>query len=76
LRILTQQRLDDADVLDELAPVDRAQETQAADAVADGDLVRRLLLILRLDQLLDGTTLFFTARSCDPIRVVRYGGCD
>ena len=45
--------LDDADGLDELAPVDRAQEAQAADAVADRNLVRRLLLVLELDQLFD-----------------------
>src|ERR1700694_1584683 len=53
LRILAQYLLDNADVLDELAPVDRAQETEASNAVADGNLVRRLLLVLRLHQLFD-----------------------
>ncbi len=52
-RILAQRLLDDAHRLDELAPVHRAQEAQAADAVADRDLVAGLLLVFRLDQLLD-----------------------
>ena len=52
-RILAQRLLDDAHRLDELAPVHRAEEAQAADAVADRDLVGGLLLGLRLHQLLD-----------------------
>ena len=51
--ILTQGLLDNAHRLDELAPVHRPQETEAADAVAHGDLIGGLLLVLRLHQLLD-----------------------
>ena len=51
--ILTQGLLDNAHRLDELAPVHRPQKAEAADAVADGDLVGGLLLVLRLHQLLD-----------------------
>ncbi len=52
-RIVEQRPLDDAHGLDELAPVDRAQNPKTADAVADGDLVGGLLLILRLHHALD-----------------------
>ncbi|MGO9371952.1 MAG: hypothetical protein ACLQBD_07600 [Syntrophobacteraceae bacterium] len=52
--VLTQGLLDNAHRLDELAPVHRAQEPEAADAVAHRDLVRSLLLVLRAHQLLDG----------------------
>ena len=45
-RVLAQRLLDDAQRLDELAPVHRAEEAQAADAVADRDLVGGLLLAL------------------------------
>src|SRR6266550_4923480 len=58
LRILTQYSLDDADAFDEITPVDRAQEAKTADAVADRDLVRRLLLVLRLHQLFDRQVRF------------------
>ena len=57
-RILAQRLLDDAHGLDELAPVRRAQDPQAADAVADGNLIGGLLLVLRLDQLLDRQARF------------------
>ena len=57
-RILAQRLLDDAHGLDELAPVRRAQKPQAADAVADRDLIGGLLLVLRLDQLLDRQARF------------------
>ena len=53
-RVLTQGLLDGAHRFDELAPVHRAQGTEAADAVAHRDLVGRLLLVLRAHQLLDG----------------------
>ena len=50
-RIFPQGLLDDAQGLDDLGPVRRAQIPQAADAVADGDLNGGLLLVLRLHQL-------------------------
>src|SRR5438552_9824414 len=53
LRIAAQYSLDDADAFDEIAPVDRAQEAKTSDAIADRDLVRCLLLVLRLHQLFD-----------------------
>ncbi len=52
-RIVAQDPLDHAHGLDELAPVHRTQGAQTADAVADGDLIGGLLLVLDLDQLLD-----------------------
>jgi hypothetical protein len=42
--------------LDELPPVHRSQKSEAADAVADADLVCRLLLVFRLNQLFDRQT--------------------
>ena len=56
--ILAQRALDHAHRLDELAPVGRAQQAQAADAVAHRDLVGSLLLGFGLHQLLDGRTGF------------------
>ena len=52
-RILAQGMFDHAHGLDELAPVHRAEKAQAANAVADGDLVGGLLLGSRTHQLLD-----------------------
>jgi hypothetical protein len=52
-RILAQRLFDDAHGLDELAPVQRAEQPQTADAVADRDLIGSLLLVLPLDQVLD-----------------------
>ena len=52
--VAAQRLLDPAHGLDEFAPVHGAEETQAADAVADGDLVGRLLPDLGLDLLFDG----------------------
>ena len=52
-RVLAQGLLDNAHRLDELAPVHRAQETEAADAVAHRNLIGGLLLVLRPHQLLD-----------------------
>ena len=52
-RILAQLAVDRAHRLDELAPVDRAQCAQAADAVADGHLIGGLLLRFGLDHQLD-----------------------
>jgi hypothetical protein len=52
-RILAQLLLHDAHRLDEVAPVHGAQESQAADGVADGDLRARLLLGVGLHQVLD-----------------------
>ncbi|MEW5317292.1 MAG: hypothetical protein WDW38_008603 [Sanguina aurantia] len=45
--------LDAAGLLDEVAPVDRRERAQAADAVADRDLVGGLLLRIQLHQVLD-----------------------
>ena len=53
-RILPQGLFNGAHCVDELAPVHGVQEAQASDAVADGKLIRRLLLILRLNHLADG----------------------
>ncbi|MNF91607.1 hypothetical protein D3C84_742130 [compost metagenome] len=53
-RVLPQHLLDEAQALDELAPVGRRQQAQAADAVADGHLVGRLLLGIHLHHVLDG----------------------
>ena len=52
--VLAQGLLDRAHALHELAPVHRIEDAQAADAVADGNLVGRLLLVLCVHQLLDG----------------------
>jgi hypothetical protein len=50
--------LDDAHGLDKLAPVHRAEHPQAADAVADRDLIGGLLLVLGLHQVLDRQARF------------------
>jgi hypothetical protein len=55
-RVLAQYLVDGAHHLDERAPVHRCQEPKAADAVADGNLVGGLLLVLRPHQLLDRQT--------------------
>jgi hypothetical protein len=52
-RVLAQHLVDGAHRLDECAPVHRSQEPKAADAVADGNLVGRHLLVLRPHQPLD-----------------------
>ena len=72
-RVLAQYLVDGAHRLDECAPVHRSQEPKAADAVADGNLVGGLLLVLRPHQLLDrqaglGKPLF------DPGERQRQGG--
>ena len=51
-RVFAQFLFDHAHRFDELAPVHRPQEAQAADAVADGDLARGLALRFHLDQVL------------------------
>src|SRR5207344_2931585 len=51
--ILAQLLFDRAHRLDEIAPVHRAQETEAADRIADRDLHARLLLRSHLHHLLD-----------------------
>ena len=53
-RIIPQDLLDSAHRFHELAPVHRPQKAETADAVADGHLVSGLLLVLRLNQLLNG----------------------
>ena len=57
-RVGAQGRLDQAQGLHELLPVHGAQETQTGNAVADGNLVGRLVLTLQMDQLFDGQPLF------------------
>ena len=52
-RVFAQDLLDHAHALDELSPVHRAEKSQAADGVTDGNLVAGLLLSFRLNQLLD-----------------------
>ena len=56
--VLPQCPLDDAVALGEFAPVDGTQHAQTADAIGDGELIRRLLLISRLHQLFDGAIRF------------------
>jgi len=53
-RVLLQGLFNGTHGIDEFPPVHGAQKAQAADAVTDGKLVRRLLLIFRLYQLIDG----------------------
>ena len=43
-RVTPQRLLDDAQALNKIPPINRAQQPQARDAVAHGDLVRRLRL--------------------------------
>ncbi|MBK9031671.1 MAG: hypothetical protein IPL61_10130 [Myxococcales bacterium] len=57
-RIAAQRALDDAHRLDEDPPVGGDQEAQAADAVADRDLIGGLGLAGLLEDLLDGLALF------------------
>ncbi len=52
-RVFPQPLLDHTHVFDKGAPIHGGEEAQAADAVADGDLVSRLLLPLGGDQFVD-----------------------
>ncbi|MNV28128.1 hypothetical protein D3C71_1193080 [compost metagenome] len=52
--VFAQGPVHDADGLHEVIPVCRRQGAQAADAVADGNLIRRLLLVFGDDHLLNG----------------------
>src|SRR5208283_1368533 len=54
--VFTQSLFNNAHRLDELAPVHRSQEAEAADAVAHRNLISRLLLVLRLHHLLNRHT--------------------
>ena len=56
-RLAPQRVLDQTQGLHERLPIDRAQETQAGDAVADRDLVGSLALTLLVHELLDGKSL-------------------
>ena len=58
VRIRAQRALHDAQGLDELAPVHRTQNPEAADAVADGHLIGGLPLVLGLHQLANGQGRF------------------
>ena len=55
--ILSQQRLNQADALEEVAPIQRREQTHAGDDVADGDLRRGLALMLSMNDLLNACTL-------------------
>ncbi len=57
-RILAEQALDDADRFDERLPVERIEQTQAADAVADGNLIRGLFALCALHELVAGEARF------------------
>src|SRR5581483_3270584 len=52
-RIETKRLIDLAHVLDKLAPIQGAQETQTVDRMTDGDLVGRLGLAIEVDHLVD-----------------------
>ena len=56
-RIGQQSRLDQTQAFHELFPVHGAQETKTGNAVADGNLVGRLILTFQLNELFDGQTL-------------------
>ncbi len=56
VRIFTQDLLDHAHRLDELAPVYCPEKPEAADAVADGSLIGGLLPVLRLHRLFNRQT--------------------
>jgi hypothetical protein len=60
-RLSAEDLLDNAHLLHELAPVHRAEKPQAGDAVADRNLVGGLVLVLRLNELLDGQPLILQA---------------
>ena len=64
-RILAQHLVDHAHRLDEFAPVGRSQDAEAADAVADRDLVGGLPLAFRLHEPFDRLT-FFREALLDP----------
>ncbi len=53
-RILPQGLFNYAHFVDKFLPIHGAQEAEAPDAVANGNLISRLLLILRLNQLANG----------------------
>src|SRR5437660_238130 len=60
-RVRTQSLIDQADGFDELAPVHGAQEAQAGNAMADGNLIGGLVLALEVNQRLDGQAVFCQA---------------
>ena len=57
-RVGAQGQIDQAEGLDELLPIHRAQEAKAGNAVAYGNLVGGLILALEEDQLFDRQALF------------------
>ena len=50
-RIRAQQRFDEADAFEEVAPIERRQQAHAGDDVADGNLRRGLALVFGMDDL-------------------------
>ena len=52
--VRAQHLLDGAQCFNELAPIDRDKQTQATNAIADGNLVGRLTLGIRLHKMRDG----------------------
>ncbi len=60
-RFAAQDLFDDAHLLDEITPIHRAEKSQTGNAVADRNLVRGLVLVLCLNQLLNGEPLILQA---------------
>ncbi len=58
-RVLAEDLLDQADPLEEQRPVDRRQQPHARDDVADGELIRRLALVLQAEHLFRRVVLRF-----------------
>ena len=70
--IAAQNQLDLAQVFHKLLPIHGAQETQAGDAVADGNLVGCLILAFQMDELLDGQGLLAQPLFEPPAREVKH----
>ncbi len=56
-RVFAQQRLDQADFLEEVVPVERREQAHAGDDVPDCDLRSRLSLVFGMDDLFDARAL-------------------
>src|ERR1043165_1617558 len=58
-RVFAQDRINEAHVLEEVAPIQSREQAHARDDVADSDLRRRLSLMLKMHKLLWGTAALF-----------------